>query len=74
VVSSVVESIDPDATPPTAVLHVCLDHSSVDIVDTSGASVVDSRAPTRVLNIFTMHRLDDRWVMHDRTFPVDVAC
>lgn len=74
IVSSSVESIDPDADPPTAEVEVCLDHSGVDIVDTSGTSVVDPNAEQRILTTFTMHYLDDRWVLYQQSFDDDTEC
>lgn len=74
VVSSTVVSVDAEADPPSAVIEVCLDSSGVDVVDSSGTSQLDERAPQRALNIFTMDLVEGRWVLRERTFPVQTAC
>ncbi len=74
VVATEVRSIAADATPPRAVLEVCLDYSNVDVVDDSGVSVVDAQAPRRVLNMFTMDYVEKRWVLVEQDLPVDTEC
>jgi hypothetical protein len=74
VVSAEVTSLEEDADPPQAVVSACLDHSDVDIVDSSGESVVDPNARTRALNTLVLNYVDERWVLVERSFPDDVSC
>lgn len=74
VVSTQVRSIDRDTEQPTAVLEVCLDYTSVDIVDANGDSVRDPDAAPRVLTLFDMQFVDGRWVLVSQTFSDDITC
>lgn len=72
--SATVVSVDQEGEPPSVVLEVCLDHSSVTITDVAGTSQVDPAAPKRALNLFTLHLVEGSWMVHERTFPVDTEC
>lgn len=74
VVSAVVQSVDREAEPPTAVVEVCLDQTDVDVMTTDGESVVDQSAPRRGLTTLTIQFVDERWVLAKQTFPVDTDC
>lgn len=73
VFSTVVET-DEGAEPPTVRVEVCLDYDLIDVVDSTGASLVDETAETRVRSILTLDYLDDRWVASAQDFTGELSC
>lgn len=73
-VSSTVLELQEDATPPTAQVEICLDHSAVDVVDPDGVSVLDEKAETRVKSMLTLDYVDGRWVAIAQDFADELSC
>lgn len=74
VVSAKVVSTDKKGTPPTVVVRVCLDRSSVRVVDGDGKDMSNPGAPARVLQIWTMASTKSGWKLVDRTFTKKLTC
>lgn len=74
IVSTEIVALDDDADPPTARVQVCLDHSTVQVLDSQGVSMVDESAPMRTLQLWTLEQTDGVWVLVDQTFPDDPTC
>ncbi|GAB3122186.1 hypothetical protein [Glaciibacter psychrotolerans] len=64
-----VSSVDLSASPPTIVFDVCIDTSSIDVVDQNGESLKDQlySSSTPTLNVYGAQFLDGLWklVTHD---------
>lgn len=74
VVSTEVVGLEEDAEPPTATVRVCLDFTDVDVVDSSGSSVLDPDAQQQVLQIWTLQLVDGRWVLVEQGFSAELSC
>ncbi|CAG7606959.1 hypothetical protein ACFPZL_04995 [Leucobacter soli] len=74
VVSAEVEDYDADASPPTAVVRLCLDFSKVDIQAPDGQSVKSSDAPQRVPSLLTLQSIEGRWLVTARSYPDESSC
>lgn len=74
VVSAKVVKTNGKASPPTAVVNVCLDRSSVRVLDADGKDMGSVDAPARVLQVWTMASTDSGWKLVDRTFTKKLTC
>lgn len=74
IVAAEVVSVDAEATPPTTLVNVCIDGSTVKILDADGKEMTNPAAPARVKQVWTMASTESGWVLVDRTFTDDLAC
>ena len=74
VVSATVEKLDADASPPSAVVRVCLDFTEVDVQTPDGESVKDRSAPQQVPSLLTLQAVEGRWLVTKRSFPSESTC
>lgn len=74
IISAALTAIDDSATPPSAIVLVCLDYSAVDVVTLDGTSIKDPDAPNRVPTILELQEIEGRWLVAKRTFPDQAEC
>lgn len=74
VVNATVTAFDDSATTPMATVSACLDYSTVDVQIADGTSVKDENAAQRVPTIFSIVKVEDRWLVSERTFPDEPTC
>lgn len=76
-VSSVaVRDIDLTASPPVALLEVCIDTSDLDVVDSNGTSVADQlyRPDHPVLHLYGAVFIDGLWRLSTHEIPDGATC
>lgn len=76
VTSTKVRSIDLAATPPTALLEVCIDTSDLDVLDPNGDSVADQlyRPGHPVMHLYGAVYLDGLWRVSTHEIPDGASC
>lgn len=74
VVSAKVVSTRVAASPPTVVVHVCLDRSAVKVLDATGKDMTNPSAASRVLQVWKMASTESGWKLVDRTFTRKLTC
>lgn len=60
--------------PERLVVAACLDNSHVRVLDKSGEPVLTSRASVRSLNLLTLRKHGDHWVVEGTRFPDNPNC
>lgn len=65
--------VERDQDPPRMVVLACVDDSSVRVLDAQGEEL-DTGASDPSLNIVTLTRVGQRWVVSDVTFPNEPEC
>lgn len=74
VIDAIVMDADVTGAPPTATVLACLDYSKVDMQTADGTSVKDVHAAQRVPTLFTLVKVENRWLVSNRTFPDEPTC
>lgn len=71
---TVAETADPQAQAIT--VSACIDSSDVVLLDADGEPIVSGTPADqrRAINIYTLQRVGDSWLISDRTFPDQAAC
>ncbi|WP_173923445.1 hypothetical protein [Agromyces sp. Marseille-P2726] len=71
-----VQSIDLAASPPTAVLEVCIDTSDLDVLDANGESVADQlyRPGHPVVHLYGAVYVDGLWRLSTHEIPDGATC
>jgi hypothetical protein len=71
-----VQSIDLAASPPTAMLEVCIDTSDLDVLDANGESVADQlyRPDHPVMHLYGAVYLDGLWRLSTHQIPDGATC
>ena len=61
-------------TPSTLTVDVCVDNSTVKVVDKRGVAVPGPASPARTRNLLTLVPRDGSWVISDQGFPDNPDC
>jgi hypothetical protein len=71
-----IRSIDLTASPPVALLEVCIDTSDLDVVDSNGTSVADQlyRPDRPVLHLYGAVFIDGLWRLSTHEIPDGATC
>jgi hypothetical protein len=71
ITSTTVKSVDLAATPPTAVLDVCIDASGIDVIDANGESLKGQlyQSSTPTLNVYGAEFIDGLWKLVTHNIP-----
>lgn len=59
---------------PAKILEVCIDSSKVKVKDSAGNDLLDSHAPKRSLNVFTLVEDNGSWKIASHDFPNNPDC
>lgn len=59
---------------PAKILEVCIDSSKVKVKDSAGNDMLDSHAPKRSLNVFTLVEDNGSWKIASHDFPNNPDC
>lgn len=73
--SVIINSSDPNANPPTALVEACIDSVNVRIIDTAGKPVGHPSPHSRARSLYTFEqRSDGAWIISFHSFPNNPAC
>jgi hypothetical protein len=65
-----------ESEPETVTVTACLDSSQVELLDSDGEAIVSGipAEQRRAINVYTLQRTAEGWLISDRSFPDSAAC